>query len=367
MHSEVLALTVTPVSLPGNPYSSQLAEVVHGTLQSLDLASGAMTIQPSPFATAHSAKLESKSQVLMSDEYKAQIKDIMQDFLSQCNYEYPCTPPDIALRGRLRREVAEWDAGLNPKHAEKLVDTSCHFAETAYGHLSRDHCFFVARYTAYFIYADDFGGEPARLNALREFSRRFANKERQLDPVLERLAEMVRGADALWTDVGASAIISGTLDALSGFYVEFTTQGMVVKPGAVRYPDYLRLKSGIDPPFIAFMFMRGWRSSVESYVQLLPEMEFWIGAANDVLSFYKEELAHETNNYTQMRAAMEQTSAIAILRKLADEVVETTHRIERLAADDAELSALWHGYKQRFIEFQVKAPRYRLSELGLTD
>lgn len=64
------------------------------------------------------------------------------------------------------------------------------------------------------------------------------------------------------------------------------------------------------------------------------------------LSFYKEELAHETNNYIQIRAASERTSGIAILRKLAHEVLDTLHRIEQLMADDAELSALWAGYVQ---------------------
>lgn len=35
-----------------------------------------------------------------------------------------------------------------------------------------------------------------------------------------------------------------------------------------------------------------------------------------------------------------------ILRKLADEILDTTRRIEGLAAEDAGLAALWHGYKQ---------------------
>lgn len=43
---------------------------------------------------------------------------------------------------------------------------------------------------------------------------------------------------------------------------------------------------------------------------------------------------------------MEQTTGLVILRKLADEILDTTRRIEGLAAEDAELAALWHGYKQ---------------------
>lgn len=81
---------------------------------------------------------------------------------------------------------------------------------------------------------------------------------------------MVRGSHHLWTDVGTNAIITGTLDALTAYYVESTTREMIVKPEAVRYPEYLRLKTGIDPPFIAFIFERGWRDTAESYIQALP-------------------------------------------------------------------------------------------------
>ncbi|KAJ3013106.1 hypothetical protein NUW54_g1682 [Trametes sanguinea] len=166
------------------------------------------------------------------------------------------------------------------------------------------------------------------------------------------------------TDSGANSIAAGTLEAIAAFYTEFTIQNMIVKPGALRYPDHLRLRSGIDPPYIAFLFMRGWRDTSESYVQLIPDMEYWIGAVNDVLSFYKEELAQETNNYVHLRAAAEQAPSLSILRTLAEEVVETKRRLDRLVEDDAELAALWRGYVQRFLEFSVKAPRYRLLELG---
>ncbi|KAI0822026.1 terpenoid synthase [Trametes gibbosa] len=292
-------------------------------------------------------------------------KDIIRDFLRQSQYEDPRTPPDLELRRRTTDEVASWQVHLCPKFAQRLVETSCHFPETAYAHLTPEHRFFVSRYTAYFLYADDLG--DSCLDALREFPRRFANGEPQLDSVLERLATMVRGAHTLWTDVGTSAIIAGTLDALTGFYIELTTREMAVQRWAVRYPVYLRDKSGINPPFVAFIFMRGWRPTAESYVQLIPEMEYWIGAVNDLLSFYKEELEQETTNYICVRAAAQQTSRLVVLRQHADEILETTRRIEHLAAGDAELAALWGGYARRFLEFSVKAPRYRLSELGLTD
>lgn len=207
-------------------------------------------------------------QPVTTQEASQKIKTTIQYFLQQCDYEYPSTPKDTKLRERMALEIAAWSVDLPGTFVDQVHETSCHFIETAYAHTTLEHRFFVARYCAYFVYADDLGGRC--LDALIAFPRRFANGEQQLDPVLDRLAEMTRGAHELWTDVGASAIIAGTLDALTAFYIEYTTCGLVVKPEAVRYPDYVRLKSGIDPPFVACMFMRGWRDTAESYVQMLP-------------------------------------------------------------------------------------------------
>ncbi|KAI8986211.1 terpenoid synthase [Trametes punicea] len=297
-------------------------------------------------------------------DIRQEIRSIMRTFLQGCRFEDAQSPRDVDLRHDIASEVASWDSGLSPARAAKLVDTSCYFTETAYAHTSPAHRRFITRYTAYFLFADDLGGQ--HLEALRQFPRRFANGERQLNPVLDRLAEMVKGAHELWTDIGTNSIITGTLEAITANYIEFSLRDMVMKPGALRYADHLRLRSGIDPPFIAFIFMRSWRETAESYVQLLPDMEYWIGAVNDILSFYKEELAHETNNYIHLRAAAEQRSCLTVLRTLVDEVLETTHRLDQLVDDDPELAVLWRGYVQRFLEFSVKASRYRLKDLELT-
>ncbi|KAI0333771.1 terpenoid synthase [Cubamyces sp. BRFM 1775] len=316
-------------------------------------------------STGISAYVSPKNDTAAVEDIYQEIQSIMLNFLQGCRYENPTTPPDEELRHRMLLEVQSWEVELSPKHAQCFIETGSHFAETAYRHTSPEHRFYAARYTAYFLYADDLGQH--HIEALKQFPRRFMTGEPQLDPILDRLVALVRCAHELWTDVGTDAIIIGTLEAISAFHLEFSTHDMVIKPGAVRYPDYLRLRSGIDPPFIAFVFMRGWRSTAESYLQLIPDMEYWIGAVNDVLSFYKEVKEQETTNYVHLRAAAERLPPLVILRKLADEIVETTHRLDRLVDDDVELAALWRGYVQRFLEFSVKAPRYRLAELGLTD
>ncbi len=70
------------------------------------------------------------------------------------------------------------------------------------------------------------------------------------------------------------------------------------------------------------------------------------------LSFYKEELAGETNNYVHLRAGAEQNSPGNVLRHLVEEVLESANRIDALTSEDPELAALW----QRYLQVSSSAP-----------
>ena len=118
------------------------------------------------------------------------------------------------------------------------------------------------------MYVDDLG--ERNLDAVMRFTGRFAKGETQPDPVLNCLADLLRRSHELWTQYGSDAIIAGTLDAVTAMYIEYTAQNLVVKPTATRFPYYLRTRAGIGPPYIHFIFMKSWRATPESYLQLLP-------------------------------------------------------------------------------------------------
>ncbi|KAI0714027.1 terpenoid synthase [Cerioporus squamosus] len=292
----------------------------------------------------------------------ADVKDIIGDFLNHSSYKSPGTQCDVELRIKLKSELSLWPTDINPAVVLKILDGSCVYTETTYGHTTPQHRFFIALYTACLMYVDDLGERD--LDAVMRFTGRFAMGKEQPNPVLNRLAGLLRQSHELWTQYGADAIIAGTLDAVTAMYIEYTAQDLVIKPSATRFPYYLRTRAGIGPPFIHFVFMQSWRPTPESYLQLLPYMEHWTLGTNDILSFYKEELAGETNNYVHLRAAVEQTSATHVLRQLVNEVLDTAHTMSVLTSEDAELAALWQMYFQGYLEFSLKAKRYRLAELG---
>ena len=176
--------------------------------------------------------------------------------------------------GKLYRDVSRkvsdfiHAAGDDPKFIQKFSVTGCDLAVITYGHTSPEHQYYIALYTACILYVDDLGNR--HLDALAQFSHRLATGQKQLNPALDVLIDLLRQSYDLWPQVGADAIVSGTLEAIAAMYIECTTGDMEVTPQATWWPNYFRNRTGICPPYAHFNFMKGWRLTPESYLQLLP-------------------------------------------------------------------------------------------------
>ncbi|KAM5542953.1 hypothetical protein V8D89_003337 [Ganoderma adspersum] len=239
--------------------------------------------------------------------------------------------------------------------AVKLSVVAADLAGTSYTHTSPEHQRYIAIYTACVVYADDIGSR--HIDALAQFSRRIVTGERQLSPGLEVLAGLLKQSYNLWPEVGADCIISSTLVAITSMYLECTMGNMVVNPKATRWPNYFREKTGFASAYAHFNFMKGWRSTPDSYMQLSP----------DLLSFYKEELSGDTTNYVHIRAATDESTPVDTLRLLADETLACEEKIGLLIGEDCELMAVWRSFEQGYLAFHVKTPRYRLDDLTFSE
>ena len=190
------------------------------------------------------------------DETKA----IIRDFLDRSSYKSPKSPIDDALHSELAVELAAWPEDVAPAVREKVVDGACTLAETTYGHTTHAHRAYIALYTTCRMYVDNLGARRDRLDAVMRFTGRFVRGEQQPDPVLERLAELLKTrTHQLWNACSADAIVAGTLDAVAAMYVEHST----------CFPYYLRMWAGIGPPHIHSAFMGEWREAADTHLQVI--------------------------------------------------------------------------------------------------
>lgn len=157
---------------------------------------------------------------------------------------------------------------LPPNKAEKLLYNGINIAETAYSWLPFEHKLFIAKQSVFLFYADDFCDRDPE--PIRQFAGRFTRGEKQLDPVLDWWVDLMKDTDKLWPAIGASSIISGTMDFLYATYLEATTQGLKVDREAKRYPWFIRARSGYGVTYGQFIFPKYISEDIVSYVQMLP-------------------------------------------------------------------------------------------------
>ncbi|KAI0670935.1 terpenoid synthase [Trametes maxima] len=294
----------------------------------------------------------------------AQAKDILRDFLLRLGYKSPCTSPDAEIRAIVTSEIISWNIGLSSDAIELLMDAGCTIAESAYAHTPRQHRILIAIFTTYWLYIDDVANH--RGEDLAEFGRYFIRGQKQPHPVLQRAALQLLEMHEYYPRIGADSIVISSLDAFVGMYIEHASKDTLISPGATKYPYFLRLKTGLVPPYGHFNFPKGWRDPADQrYLQLLPEIDLMTIAINDILSFYKELLSGETNNHVHMRAAAEQKTPMMVLREFAEEALVTTRKIEALTSDDPQLAEIYRSYLMGYTEFHVRAKRYRLDDLGM--
>jgi hypothetical protein len=87
---------------------------------------------------------------------------------------------------------------------------------------------------------------------------------------------------------------------------------------------------------------------------------------SDVLSFYKEELAGETENLIPTLASLYKESKGEIVKKLLNEAVESHFQILDTLHSSAEAVEARNSFANGYVEFHFAlSKRYRLTELDI--
>jgi len=95
-------------------------------------------------------------------------------------------------------------------------------------------------------------------------------------------------------------------------------------------------------------------------------LTFQPGIINDILSFYKEELAGETVTYVHLlRTARHKENGLEVVQELIDEAVGLSEEIDGVLAGEAK--EMWECWKTGYITYHLCDGRYRLSELCLIE
>ncbi|PPQ92635.1 hypothetical protein CVT25_007714 [Psilocybe cyanescens] len=187
----------------------------------------------------------------------------------------------------------------------------------------------------YLIYIDDLGQKfPSFLEGFQERMLTCKNPEGSfLNDFRAHLADMYR----LWDTLPANCITLSGIDFFNGYLLEQmpAIRNMQLSQAARLWPYFLRNKTGSSAAFAFMLFPQELNLDMTIYVQVIEDIVLYVNLTNDILSFYKEDLAGERNNYIYNRAHVTQKSALDALQDSIDETMDAHDRITEVLKDTA--------------------------------
>lgn len=136
----------------------------------------------------------------------------------------------------------------------------------------------------YALYAEDMTSIYQNTPHLRYFQTCFLRGLPQLDPVMQAYADvLLKMCDSYDTPV-ANSILNSAFDFINYTYLEPRLDSLPVAYGAKRFPWFLRERTGVGIAFALMLFPKTVKLEIVDYIQAVPDMDFWMSVANDLIS-----------------------------------------------------------------------------------
>jgi Trichodiene synthase (TRI5) len=135
----------------------------------------------------------------------------------------------------------------------------------------------------FIIYVDDKASKDVA--AFGAFEQRFLRGEPQLEPVLIAFAEVIIKLCNQYDTLTANAILTATFEFVNSNCMEPVIASVPLSRDAGRFPWYLRDQTGIGKAYALMAFPKTKKIHITDYIQAVPDMNYWIAAINDFLSY----------------------------------------------------------------------------------
>ncbi|KAL5496019.1 hypothetical protein ACEPAH_3112 [Sanghuangporus vaninii] len=296
---------------------------------------------------------------------RASLRTFLITFLKRCNIQYQGSEQSIAKFEALC--IAEASArgylGGDDAVLRRSIVVGATMAAMSYSHLPDESArIYIALYISFTAYLDDLF--ISHIDAIREFVSRFVARQPQQLKVLDDFAALLLEIPRIYNAVACNIILTSTLDYVSSLLIQCDVLGVSMPTSATEYPMFFRRLSGFGNACAAFIFPDSM--PVHSWIFAFPDIACCVCTVNDILSFYKEDLAGEAEeNLIWLTASNRNKSVYESLCTIANDTVETHNRVLRTLAPFQEAYDAYHNFASGYHSFHIESKRYRLQELGL--
>ncbi|PSR80103.1 hypothetical protein PHLCEN_2v6804 [Hermanssonia centrifuga] len=268
--------------------------------------------------------------------------------------------PERIIERRVLEQVATWKLGdVAPERYQRHTTTSISMATTTFGHTHPDVQVHIALFTVLALCIDDL---EVKSTALDEFVSRLHTGRRQLHPVLDYLVENLQHLPEYFPPYAAAAIFAATIQFINSTVFDKEAESMPLSQESLPYVLYKRARNSLGEVYGFYVWDKYSFPDISVHIQVISDTMTYLNYANDILSFYKEELAGETGNFVHDQAIVTGYTVEKVLSDLLDEVVVSVNRARVLLKGEKERQT-WEQFLAGYVAFHFFSPRYRLLDL----
>ncbi|KAL4783363.1 Trichodiene synthase-domain-containing protein [Aspergillus varians] len=286
------------------------------------------------------------------------LSDLLVQFLKGIRYNDEARLPPDELRS-----VYDFVLPFVP-YNEKIVRQMAEYVHCTFSFLPLEIRQAVALYDAFQMSVDDMAVEQH--DSLQDLCIQLSAREKVQHPVWNRFFSSIPLLLQHYGPYAQTTLFRGALEFIQATCVERTLfRGY---PGST-YPAYIRRMSAQGPVQAAVCFPES-EFPQSKYLPIIAtleaEVEDFVGAVNDLFSFYKEsDNAFERINFPLNEAACSNRSVLEILRELSATAIASRQRMMDtlgLISDD-RLSRRVMEFFVGYVRYHLCCGRYRIAGL----
>ncbi|KAF8343308.1 isoprenoid synthase domain-containing protein [Amanita rubescens] len=217
---------------------------------------------------------------------------------------------------------------------------------------------FISVYAGLTTLIDDaFADKPGPIS---EFNYRFVRGIPQEYPALETFARLLRLFREHWNPVMADMLLQSSMMFITSITLEHAVKDAELPTcrSSLELARSFRDMSGISTLYCLWMFSPD--TPPEMFMAGLHPISRFINIANDVLSFYKEELA---SSYSSLWARTNNTSQLDAFKKMVNDAVDIYRDLEMLAEKYPCMHRPQIANLSGYFRYHLTLLGYRLIEL----
>ncbi|PLN76739.1 terpenoid synthase [Aspergillus taichungensis] len=295
-------------------------------------------------------------------------EEVVNGFLGDISFQ----PPDVKFDPGLKRrvEIRLRSYGISPELITKIgscIETATKISSYSYPFVSPEVLDAIALYATYVISIDDMTGEI--LPDLEKYCSQLVLGQVHEHELLRGFTRFLSDQPPLFGPFGGAMITKGTMEFIASAVVERNQNGVPLSHDAADYLVYFRSKTGVAEPFAFFCFPENRNPEGEDlgrYISAIPNIMLFLGYVNDLLSFYKEELARDDcPGFVHDYATVHRSSSTQALRQLRHSTLEEVQKIRHILAGDDRTAQRLNQFIYGYIFYHLSARRYKLDELRI--